>query len=90
MKAYRVKGNAPFGSQRQGFTYDIPAVDDKQASERVYSNLGSRHNVNRRRINIDSVVEIDPRSSTDPQILHHFREHIANAGGLIQATSEEE
>ena len=90
MKAYRVKGTAPFGSQRQGFTFDIPAQDDKQASERVYSTLGSRHNINRRKINIDSVAEIDPRTSKDSQIIHHFREHIANAGGPIQAVSEEE
>lgn len=90
MKAYRVKGDAPFGSQRQGFSYDIPATDDKQATERVYSNLGARHNINRRQINIDSVNEIDPRTSTEPKILHHFREQIESAGDLPQAASEEE
>lgn len=89
MKAFRVTGTAPFGSQRQGFTFDIPAEDNAQATEIVYSTLGSRHNVKRRQVNIDSVAEIDPRTSTEPQILHHFREQIAAAGGPVQVAEEE-
>ena len=43
MKAYRVSGTAPFGSQRQHFSYDLPAADADAATHKVYSTLGSRH-----------------------------------------------
>ena len=82
-------GTAPFGSQRQGFSFDIPAENDAQATEFVYSTLGSRHNMKRRQVNIENVAEIDPRTSTEPQILHHFREQIAAAGGPVQVAEEE-
>ena len=32
MKAYRVSGTAPFGSQRQPFSYDVPAADADAAT----------------------------------------------------------
>ena len=91
MKAYRVSGTAPFGSQRQQFSYDLPAEDADAATDKVYSLLGSRHRVTRRSINIESVGEIDPRTSTEPTVLHHFRDEIAAKGGRIaQAAPEEE
>ncbi|HII20429.1 MAG TPA: hypothetical protein HA312_04320 [Candidatus Poseidonia sp.] len=90
MKAYRVSGTAPFGSQRQPFSYDLPAADADAATHKVYSLLGSRHRVTRRSINIESVGEIDPRTSTEPTVLHHFRDEIAAKGGLIAQAKEEE
>ena len=90
MKAYRVSGTAPFGSQRQPFSYDLPAEDTDAAKHKVYSTLGSRHRIMRRSIKIDSVSEIDPRTSTDPTVLHHFRDEIAAQGGPITVAAEEE
>lgn len=90
MKAYRVTGTAPFGSQRQQFSYDFPAESKDNALHQTYSTLGSRHRIKRRSIKIDDVVEIDPRTSTEPTILHHFREQIAAAGGPIAVKAEEE
>ena len=90
MKAFRVSGTAPFGSQRQPFSYDIPAADADAATEKVYSTLGSRHRIMRRKIVIDSVGEIDPRTSTEPVVLSTFREEIAAKGGLIAPVAEEE
>lgn len=90
MKAYRVSGTAPFGSQRQPFSYDVTAEDNDAATHKVYSILGSRHRVMRRSIKIESINEIDPRTSTEPEILHHFREEIAAQGGLISSAAEEE
>jgi large subunit ribosomal protein LX len=91
MKAYRVSGTAPFGSQRQQFSYDLPAEDVDAATNKVYSLLGSRHRVTRRSINIESIGEIDPRTSKEPTVLHHFRDEIAAKGGVIaQAAAEEE
>jgi len=90
MKAYRVSGTAPFGSQRQPFSYDVPASDAEAATQKVYSTLGSRHRIMRRKITIDSVDEIDPRTSTEPVILSTFRDEIAAKGGTIAPATEEE
>jgi len=90
MKAYRVTGTAPFGSQRQPFSYDVPAANSDAATEHVYSILGSRHRMKRRSIHIDTADEIDPRTSTEPSILHHFREEIAAQGGTLAPAGEEE
>ncbi len=90
MKAFRVTGVAPFGSMRQAFSLDLPASDTGDAEHRTYSILGSRHKANRRAIDITSVEEIDPRTSTEPRVMHHFREEIAAAGGQLSSLSEEE
>ena len=90
MKAYRVAGQAPFGSMRQKFSLDIIASSKDDAEHRVYSIIGSRHKANRRSINIISIGEIDPRTSTEPTVLHHFRDQIAAEGGNIAPTVEEE
>ena len=90
MKAYRVSGIAPFGSVRNKFSLDLPAESKDAAEHMAYSILGSRHKAKRRAINIDSIKEIDPRTSTEPRILHAFREQIELAGGTIAPTSEEE
>ena len=88
MKAYRISGIAPFGRMRQGFSIDIAANDEADAEHRAYSIMGSRHKANRRSISIESVAEIDPRTSKEARVLDHFREQIAAAGGPI--ASEEE
>ncbi len=90
MKAYRVTGTAPFGSQRQPFSFDIPAENEDAATHHAYSILGSRHRMKRRSINIEHVAEIDPRTSSEPSVLHHFREQIAAQGGTIAPQAEEE
>ena len=90
MKAFRVSGVAPFGSQRQKFSLDLPAENSADAEHRVYSILGSRHNAKRRKIDIQSVKEIDPRTSSEASVINAFRDEIAAAGGPIQQTEEEE
>jgi len=90
MHAFRVSGTAPFGSQRQKFELDLVASSSDDAEHRCYSIIGSRHKANRRSINIDSVSQIDPRTSTEPRVLDAFREEIAAAGGTIAPVSEEE
>jgi|TARA_B110000967_G_scaffold150453_1_gene154300 ribosomal protein L20A (L18A) len=90
MKAYRVTGIAPFGSMRQQFSLDLPAADAADAEHRTYSIMGSRHKANRRSIDLLSVEEIDPRTSTEPRVTDHFRDEIAAAGGPVSAPTEEE
>ncbi len=90
MKAFRVDGQAPFGRLRQKFSLDVVASSKDDAEHRVYSIIGSRHKATRRAISIQSVNEIDPRTSSEPTVLHHFREEIAAAGGRIVSSGEEE
>ena len=90
MHAFRVSGTAPFGSQRRKFQLDLVASSSEDAEHRCYSIIGSRHKANRRAITIESVSQIDPRTSTEPRILDAFREEIAAAGGTIAPVSEEE
>ena len=90
MQAFRVSGTAPFGSQRQQFNMDIVASSSDDAEHRCYSIIGSRHKANRRAIKIESVSEIDPRTSSEPMVLNAFRDQIAAAGGPIAPAAEEE
>jgi len=90
MQAYRVSGVAPFGSQRQKFSIDLVADSTEDAEHRCYSIMGSRHKATRRSISIESISEIDPRTSTEPRVTNAFRDEIAAAGGLIAPVSEEE
>ena len=90
MKAYRVSGIAPFGSLRQKFSLEFAAENKEAAEHQAYSVIGSRHKAKRRTIKIDTVEEIDPRTSLEPRIQHHFREHIEAAGGRVAPVAEEE
>lgn len=90
MQAYRVSGTAPFGSERQKFSLDLVASSSDDAEHRCYSIIGSRHKATRRSIDISSVSEIDPRTSTEPRVIDAFREQIAAAGGPIAPAQEEE
>ena len=90
MQAFRVSCTAPYGSQRQQFSMDIVASSSDDAEHRCYSIIGSRHKANRRAIKIESVSEIDPRTSSEPMVLNAFRDQIAAAGGPIAPVAEEE
>ena len=74
MKAYRAKGTFRNGKHDQAYTLDILASDDEDAKHRIYSNFGSRHNVPRRFIQIDSLETINPADSIAPAVIAHFRE----------------
>ena len=82
MDAYRVKGIAPMGKARQQFSMDIIATDTADAEHRAYSIIGSRHKANRRTIEIKSCDKIDPRESSEPKVLDHFREQLATMESL--------
>ena len=73
MKAYRATGTFRSGKHDQPYTLDVVAGSEEEATERVYSNFGSRHRVKRRFIIIDSLSEIDPSDSTEPKVISHFR-----------------
>ena len=74
MNAYRVKGDMPFGKERGNFTQEIVAKSSQEAEHIILSRLGSRHNVGRRFINIESIKKIKPSESNAPEVINHFRE----------------
>ena len=90
MKAYRISGIAPFGSVRNKFSLDLPAESKDAAEHMAYSIIGSKHKAKRRSLTIESINEIDPRTSSEPKILHAFREEIELAGGPLSTAAEEE
>lgn len=74
MKAFRLTGNYPVRKNTQDFCIDLIATDDVDARHRLYSAIGSRHRVQRRRINIENISEIDPTSSKAAVVVAHFRD----------------
>tara|TARA_B100000214_G_scaffold312890_1_gene245299 strand:+ start:965 stop:1219 length:255 start_codon:yes stop_codon:yes gene_type:complete len=73
MNAYRVKGEMPFGREKQNFTQEVVAKSPEDAKHIILSRLGSRHKVGRRFINIESVKKIKPSESNAPEVINHFR-----------------
>ena len=68
MKVYRVTGTFLMGESYQQFTKEIIGTGKSEAIERLYSDLGSKHYVNRRNIKIEKISEIKPNKIEDPII----------------------
>jgi ribosomal protein L20A (L18A) len=93
MKAYRVVGKFPNGRTIQDFSQDVVATDEDDARHRVESSFGSRHRVTRRAMNIASIEQIDPATSTEPKVISAFRGDTpppADVTTESSTTSEEE
>ena len=74
MPAFRATGTFPNGRIVQKFTQDIVAADEVDARHRIYSFFGSRHGVNRRFVNIESMSQIEPTESSAPAVISAFRD----------------
>lgn len=71
MKAFRAIGSFKISSRGwQKFNVEIAAEDEKAATERVMSNLGSHHRVCRRNIRVSEMTPISLESVTDPVVRH--------------------
>jgi large subunit ribosomal protein LX len=68
VKIFRVRGWFRQGYQKQTFMKELPAISEKHALERVYSEVGSKHKVKRNLINIEEVTEIKPEDVKDPRV----------------------
>ena len=73
MQAFRATGTFPNGRTVQPFSKDVVAADEVDARHRIYSFFGSRHGVNRRFVNIESMAQIEPTESTEPTVISAFR-----------------
>ena len=88
MHAFRATGTFPNGRIIQPFTKDIVAADEIDARHRIYSFFGSRHGVNRRAVNIESMAQIEPTESTAPNVISAFRDTHDFAAAAAAAEEE--
>jgi len=73
MKAYRANGEFKTGKfSWQKFSIEIAAENEAGATEQIYSNLGSRHKLNRTQIRI---AEIKPIKGDE--IISHTVKYLA-------------
>jgi len=72
IKVYRIIGKMLLSHdhfpEERIFRMEIPAVSEKDALEKVYSDLGSRHKLKRSHIKIIEIKEISPEQALSPYI----------------------
>ena len=65
MKAFRVTGKFLMGRNTQHFTIETASANEAEATEYIYSILGSRHRANRKSIEISDITEMTKDEVTD-------------------------
>ena len=63
--AYTCEGDFQMGRIRQHFVLEVVAEDEAGAREAVLADLGSRHSVPRRQIDVQNVTAIDAAQAGD-------------------------
>ena len=67
-KVWRVAGEYKKKKRTFTFTKEMIALNESHVRERVFSDLGSRHRVKRREIEITTIEEIKPEEVTDLEL----------------------
>ena len=67
-KIYRVKGRFVMGDSTQVFTKELKSVSEENVFEKIYSEFGSKHGINRNQINIEEIKEISADEVVDPLV----------------------
>jgi len=67
-KIYRVQGRFLMGDEYQIFTKELKAVNEKDIHEKIYSEFGSKHRINRNQIKLDKIEEISIDDVIDPLV----------------------
>lgn len=76
MKPFSVTGHFQMGHNRkQPFTKQFAAEDEEAVRERVLSEIGSRHGVSRRNIQIQEVRVLSDDEDWDPIVRHIVQKH---------------
>ena len=65
MKAFKITGTFQMGRDKQDFTKEIAAADKDAATEKILSDLGSKHNVKRYQIDIADIKPLKNDEITD-------------------------
>ena len=67
-KIYRIQGKFVMGDSSQVFTRELKAINEEDIREKIYSEFGSKHRINRNQIKLDKIEEISLDEVTDPLI----------------------
>ena len=65
-KIYRVTGKFVNGDRVQKFTKELESFNEENIYEKIYSDFGSKHRINRNQIDIEEIKEITPEEVIDP------------------------
>lgn len=67
-KIFRIQGKFMMGNAFQPFTKELKAISEDDIREKVYSEFGSKHRINRSKIVIEDIKEISKDEVQDPMI----------------------
>ncbi len=67
-KIWRAAGNYRKNKKRYGFTRELLADKESHVEERIFSEMGSRHRVKRKDIEITEIKEIKPEEVTNLEL----------------------
>lgn len=67
-KIYRIHGKFLMGDDSQVFTKELKAISEEDIYEKIYSEFGSKHRINRNQIKLNKIEEISLDEVTDPLI----------------------
>ncbi len=68
VKVFRVKGTFKEKEDKLKFVKEIRALNEEDAKEIIYSEIGSNHKVKRIHITFEELKAIDPKKAADPVI----------------------
>jgi len=67
-KRFRIQGKFMMGNAFQPFTKELKAINEEDIHEKIYSEFGSKHGINRNKIVIEDIKEISKDDVQDPMI----------------------
>lgn len=67
-KIFRIQGKFIMGNKLQPFTKELKAINEDDIREKIYSDFGSRHGINRNKIVIEDIKEISKDEVLDPLV----------------------
>jgi len=67
-KIFRIQGKFVMGEKPQVFTKELKAINERDVQEKIYSEFGSKHRINRNQIQLEKIEEITLDEVTDPLI----------------------
>jgi large subunit ribosomal protein LX len=65
-KIFRIQGKFIMGNKFKPFTKELKAISEDDIREKIYSDFGSRHGINRNKIVIEDIKEISKDEVQDP------------------------
>ncbi len=67
-KIFRIQGKFMMGNKFKPFTKELKAINEDDIREKIYSDFGSKHGINRNKIVIENIKEISKDDIQDPLI----------------------